>query len=529
MNHSENALIRELLEPAAYPHRVESVECIETHVSWILLAGDFAYKLKKPLDLGFLDYSTLERRRVACEDEVRLNRRTAPDVYVEVVPIAASGATLRVGGTGSVLEYAVRMRRFDQAALLSSRLEHGLLTAEDVDAIAAHVAAFHASAEVAPPGGDFGDAGTVQFPVRQNFAQLRERIDDAGLIERLARIEGWSEAEFARLADVFERRLVDGRVRECHGDLHLGNIVMLEAGPCLFDGIEFNPQLRWIDVIADAGFLVMDLQARGESGLANRFLNAYLEQTGDYAGLQVLPYYVAYRAMVRAKVAAIRLGQLDDDARTACHDEIARYLHLAESCSRREPVALFIACGLSGSGKSSQSLGLIEARGLIRVRSDVERKRLFGLAPAARSASPADGGIYTTSAGEATYARLAELAGIVIDAQRSALVDATFLSSRRRASFRRLATEKGVPFVILYFDAPIGLLRERVKARVLSGKDASEAGPDVLEAQRAQFEPPADDEASVVLRLATADPVRWENCLPELDRRMTRPPPVRGG
>ncbi|MGL1834682.1 AAA family ATPase [Rhodocyclaceae bacterium SMB388] len=529
MNHTENALIRDLLDPVTYPHRVESIECIETHVSWILLAGDFAYKLKKPLDLGFLDYSTLERRRVACEDEVRLNRRTAPDVYVDVVPIAAPGVTPRVGGAGPVLEYAVRMRRFDQTALLSSRLEHGLLTAEDVDGIASHVAAFHASAAVARPGAGFGDAGAVRFPVRQNFEQLRERIDEPDLLERLSRIEAWSEAEFVRLADVFERRLADGRVRECHGDLHLGNIVMLESGPCLFDGIEFNPQLRWIDVIADAGFLVMDLQARGENGLANRFLNAYLEHTGDYAGLQVLSFYVAYRAMVRAKVAAIRLGQLDRDARTACHAEIARYLHLAESCSRREPTALFIACGLSGSGKSSQSLGLIEARGLIRLRSDVERKRLFGLTADARSSSPPDGGIYTASAGDATYARLAELAGIVIGAQRSALVDATFLAARRRAPFRKLAAERGVPFVILSFDAPIGLLRERVTARAQSGTDVSEAGPDVLEVQRAQLEPPTDDEASIVLRLASGAPVRWEDCLPELDRRMARPPPVRGG
>lgn len=510
-------LVNRLRRAAAYSHPAPSVECLETHISWVLLAGDYAYKLKKPLDLGFLDYSTLALRRAACEEELRLNRRTAAELYLDVVAITGPEDAPCIDGDGPVLDYAVRMRRFDQAALFGNLLDAGRLTPQLIDAVACHVADFHAAAEVAGVSAGYGNASAVHFPVRQNFDQIRVRLDDAGLRERLEQLARWSEERFGRLKPILDRRLAEGRVRECHGDLHLGNLVLLEGAPRLFDGIEFNPSLRWIDVIADAAFLVMDLEARGRTDFANRFLNAYLERTGDYEALRVLPYYLAYRAMVRAKVAAIRLEQVDAGERGACMDALRTHVALAESYARPTCAALLIACGVSGSGKTSQSQPLVEARGVIRLRSDVERKRLFGLAPEARSDSGLAAGLYNAEVGRATYARLADLATTVITAGRAALVDATFLHKAQRELFRTLARTLQVPCVTLVFEAPPEVLRERVRRRAALGGDASEADVSVLEAQLAQREPLDEDEARAALVVLTEPRADWSALLPRLD------------
>lgn len=511
-------LISGLLKQDAYPHPASGVECIETHASWVLLAGEYAYKLKKPLNLGFLDYSTLALRRKACEDELHLNRRTAPDVYLEVVAVRGPRSAPRFGGSGQVLEYAVKMKRFDQAGLFGALLTAGTLTPDLIERVARHVGAFHATVDVAAVNSGFGDAASVHFPVRQNFDQIRERVAQPELLAQLERIQHWSDARFEALAAVFDRRLAEGQVRECHGDLHLGNIALIDDEPQLFDGIEFNPGLRWIDVIADAAFLVMDLVACGRTDLANRFLNAYLEHTGDYDGLAVLRYYVVYRAMVRAKVAAIRLMQLDAAERAHCMDDFRRYLALAEAYCTLEPSCVLITCGLSGSGKSSQSQALIDVRGVIRLRSDVERKRLFSLAPDARSDSARDAGIYTADATHRTYARLAELAATVVRAGRPVLVDATFLKRSQREVFRALASKLDVPFAILFFDAPVEVLQLRVRRRASEGVDASEADLAVLDAQFERFEPPTGDEGPRVLHIDTTHALNWGEILPQLDR-----------
>ncbi|HRP97156.1 MAG TPA: AAA family ATPase [Rhodocyclaceae bacterium] len=509
-------LVNRLRRPAAYPHPVAQVACIETHISWVLLAGDYAYKLKKPLDLGFLDFSTAALRHAACRDEVRLNRRTAPQLYLDVVTINGPVEAPTIGGHGEVLDHAVRMRRFDQAGLFANLLAAGRLSPSLIDAVAQHVAAFHAAADVADAAAGFGTADAVHFPVRQNFDQIRVRIDDAALRARLERLAQWSEAQFTRLAAVFGRRLADARVRECHGDLHLGNLVLLDGAPHLFDAIEFSASLRWIDVIADVAFLVMDLEARERSDLAHRFLNAYLERSGDYDGLHVLDYYLVYRAMVRAKVAAIRLAQVDGDERAECLAQLETYVALAERHAQPVRAALLIACGVSGSGKTSASQALVEARGVIRVRSDVERKRLVGLAPEARSGAALGTGLYDAEAGRRTYARLAELAATVL-AARPVLVDATFLKRAQRDAFRRLAREHGVPFVILAFEAPPAVLRERVRRRAAAGTDASEADLAVLDAQLADREPLTGDETGCALVVATEPQADWAALLPRLD------------
>ena len=519
----EDGLVQALMRPGVLPGSEAGVELIETHISWVLLAGDYAWKLKKPLDLGFLDFSTVERRREACEAELRLNRRTVPELYEAVVPVWCVGEGVRVDGDPPAAgagpdDYLVRMRRFEQSALLAYRLAAGALTPELFDRLARHVADFHAAAAVAKPGEGFGDAAAVLAPVRQNFAQVRERIEDPALLAELARVEAWAEAQAVMLAPVFDARLAEGRVRECHGDLHLGNLIVLEGEPRLFDAIEFSAELRWTDVVADIAFLVMDLQLRGRNLLANRFLNAWLERSGDYAGLRLLPWYVSYRAMVRAKIAAIRASQVDGEARTQSVAECARYLALAAAQARPTAPALLIASGVSGSGKSSQSQPLVEQCGVIRVRADVERKRLFGLDAEVASGSALGGGLYSAEATARTYARLAELARAVVAAGYPVLVDATFLKRAQRRSLAELAEALGVPFVILAFDAPSEVLRERVRRRAEAGKDASEADVAVLDAQLRAREPFEEEELARVLSIDTRSAPDWRVLMHSLRR-----------
>lgn len=501
----------ELADRAAMVRRLADglgdAELLETHISWVLLAGDDAYKLKKPLELGFLDFSTPDRRRAACEEELRINRRTAPGIYLGVVPITGSVAAPRIGGDGPAIEHAVHMRRFSQRALLADRAARGELRAEHIDALARHIATFHQAADVAPADGPFGRAELIRQWARDNFAPLRERLQDEVLVVQLRQLYAWAEAEGARLAPLFNARRAGGQVREGHGDLHLGNLIWLDGAPRLFDAIEFNPQLRWIDVMADVGFLFMDLCAHGLAPLAWRFMNAWLDLSGDHAGLALLPFYAVYRALVRAKVAALRIQASGDEH----WQEAARYLDLAHRLSQPRQRLLYVASGVSGSGKSSQSQPLIEARGIVRLRADVERKRLFGLAPEASSAA-VPGGIYSAEASARTYAELRERARMVLDAGFAVLADATFLRRAHRAEFIALAAELGVPCRLLVFDAPPDVLRERVRRRAAEARDASEATVEVLERQLIEREPLSEAEAAIAVYVDTTQTVDWR-CL----------------
>ena len=357
------ALLAALGDPRRYPHPVERIELIETHISWVLLTGRYAYKLKKPLDLGFLDFSTLERRREACEKELRLNRRTAPDLYLEVVPVTGTPDEPVVGGSGLAIEYAVKMREFPQAALLDRAAARGELRLEQMDELASTVARFHAKVERADPQTEFGTPEAVIAPARQNFAQLRPLATDADAAAVLGRLAAWTDGESARCREAFDARRREGFVRECHGDLHLRNLVLLDGRIVPFDCLEFNDALRWIDVAAEVAFVVMDLVDHGLTSHAWRFLDAYLAETGDYGSLAVLRFYLVYRAMVRAKIACLRAQQLPEGVpqRRQADGEFREYLRLAEAFASLERRALIVTRGLSGSGKTVFS-GLLTGR-----------------------------------------------------------------------------------------------------------------------------------------------------------------------
>ena len=482
-------------------------ELVETHISWLLLSGADAYKLKKPVKLDFLDFSRLEQRRAACDEELRINRRTAPDLYRGVLPVTGSPDAPQLGGSGEPIDWAVHMRRFPADALLAGRAARGELQAEHIDALAREIAAFQSRADVAPPGSHYGDAAQLAELAQDNFKPLLGLQRLSGKREQLLKLKHWTQTERTRLAPLMAARRAAGQVREGHGDLHLGNLLWLDGRPLLFDAIEFNPRLRWIDTACDIAFLFMDLHAHGLAPLAWRFLDAWLEQTGDYGALQRLRYDAVYRALVRAKVAALCVAQGDDAALA----EVERYVQLAAELAAPRQPWLALTLGVSGSGKSSQTQSLIEQRGLVRVRADVERKRLFGLAPEASSAG-VPGGIYSEATSDRVFARLLDVARGALQSGQPVVVDATFIRQARRAPFIALAESLGVPWRVLAFDAPESVLRERVRRRQAAGGDASEAGEEVLASQLKNREPLAPHEAAHALLIDTQMAVDWTAC-----------------
>ncbi len=500
-------LIQALHRPACYDHPVRDIRLVETHISWVLLTGRYAYKIKKPVNLGFLDFSSLEKRRFFCEEELRLNRRLAPSLYLEVVSITGSPASPVLSGSGEVIEYAVKMVQFPEEARLDRMLVRDELGPPHIDLLARELAEFHGRIAVAGNDKPFGDPEHVYEPVRENFIQIRSRIEAVDE-SPLRRLEIWSETSFAELRVTFENRKRGGFIRECHGDAHLANMVWLEERAMLFDCLEFSANLRWIDVMSELAFLVMDLDDRGRSDLARRALNAYLEHTGDYAGLAVFRFYQVYRALVRAKVACIRLSQsgLSDEEKNRGREEYRGYANLAGRYTQPPPPALIITHGLSGSGKTWLSQLLLEALDAVRVRSDIERKRLHGLAPAERSGSGIDSGIYAPDASRRTYAHLAELAAMILRAGHTAIVDAAFLKHSQRDQLHAVANERHVPFVILDIRTPENILRQRLRQRAAQQHEVSEAGLAVLDHQLATREPLADAEQRHVLSVDGAAP-----------------------
>lgn len=464
---------------------------IETHISTLLLAGEFAYKLRKPLALPFLDFTTLAARRHDCEEELRLNRRTAPDLYLDVRPVLGSAEAPRIGAPdedAGAIDWLLRMRRFDDELLLDRLAARGALGAAEVDALARGVADFHASLPASPAA--WGDPESVLRWARANFVAL-------GAAHDLQDLHDWTEREFERIAPLLALRRAQGRVREGHGDLHLANIVMRGGVPVPFDAIEFNPALRHADTMADAAFVFMDLWRHGLRAPAWRFASAYAERGGDHEGLALLHFFAVYRALVRAQVAALR----GDAAACARDADVAREI----AHSRRARPLLLLTVGLSGAGKSTVALELLQALGALRLRSDVERKRLAGLAAEARPTPAQAEALYSAAMTQRTYARLGSLAGTLLNAGLNVIVDAAALRRPERDALRALADAHGAEFRLVECVAPEAVLRERIARRAAQGRDASDADQAVLALQLRIVEIPASDEAA--LRLDTdADP-----------------------
>ncbi|MDX1589177.1 MAG: AAA family ATPase [Oleiphilaceae bacterium] len=511
-------LIQALQDPSRFDHEVRDIQWQETHISWVILTGSYAYKIKKPMDFGFLDFSTLERRKRFCEEEVRLNRRLAPDLYLGVLPITGSPEDPRLGGDEEPFEYAIQMRQFDQSGLLPALVERGELKEDHIDQLARQVAVFHQSIPAVDSDSPLGSVSGVEAPLLQNFEQIRPMISDPSRLKQLDRIAAWSESTLERLKPVIAQRHENGFVRECHGDLHLANITLHEGRVTVFDCIEFNDEFRFIDVFNDLSFLLMDLEDRGLTRYANRLLDRYLEHTGDFGALPLLQFYKAYRAMVRGKIALFTMGNegLSEEQQQAHYRRYCQYADLAESYAGIPERFLILTRGYSGSGKSHAALHLSETLGAIRIRSDVERKRLFGLGPKDSSRAALDQGIYTPEATQRTYQHLAELARLILQAGQAVIVDSAALRQPERELLLSVAEEHGVPGMILDCDAPETVLRQRLQRRTAGGDSVSEADEKVLDKQLQVAEPLTEAEKSRALRIDT-DQV---NILEDLSKRI---------
>jgi aminoglycoside phosphotransferase family enzyme/predicted kinase len=492
-------LAQRLCRADAWFEPVKGFELIETHISTLVLAGPYALKLKKPVALDFVDFSTLAQRKHFCEEELRINRRTAPTLYLRVLPVTGSLDAPRLEGAGKPIEWALLMRRFDNALLLDRLAKVGRLTPAQIDVLAQRVAALHELASPSPS--PLGDAAITLRWATDNLHAVAAHPLAAAARDRMTGLERWTRQRHAMLAGLMTERQARGRVREGHGDLHLGNIVLLDGAPVPFDAIEFNPELRHIDVLSDIAFTFMDLLAHRLPALAWRLLNGYLEATGDYAGAPLLRWFAAYRALVRAKVALLRaaqdVGAADPSAFAAFRDHLA----LAEALAAPPPPMLVLTTGLSGSGKTTVARTLVESVGGVSVRSDVERKRLFGLAATDRPADTEQ--FYGTQATARTYARLAELARSLIDGGIPAIVDAAFLRRSERDALRELAQRLGLRCIVVECTAPEPVLRKRLAHRSAQGADASDATVAVLDLQLRVREPLTDDECAHAVRVET--------------------------
>lgn len=502
IDNSQSAIISALSHTGAYPHSVDDLQLIETHISWVFLTGHYAYKIKKSVNFGFLDFSTLEKRQRFCEEELRLNRRLAPALYLDVVPIYGppAKATLKASlkGKGEAIDYAVKMLQFDVKNTFDNLLLCNKLSPGHISETAEVLAGFHVKINIADENTPFGTAESILQPAIENFDQLSASLQTIknqhtsdGALKKL---HDWTTKNHEALTSTFNARKRAGFIRECHGDLHLRNITLWDDHVTPFDCIEFNDNLRWIDVISELAFLLMDLDDHQQPAFSRQLLNRYLSLTGDYDGLEVLRYYQVYRAMVRAKVAGLRLGQSEDEIPEQLK-EISNYLHLAECYTKPHAPTLLITHGLSGSGKTYLAKKLSLAADLIHLRSDVERKRCFGLDETAKTQSDHNAGIYSVEETKKIYKHLLRLIQPIINAGFSVLVDATFLLREHRDLFKTLADELNIPFTILHCEASDITLRQRLQERQEEGTDASEANVQILIQQQKREHTLGKDEA----------------------------------
>lgn len=485
-------MIQAMLQADFYPHAVQDIRLCQTHISWVVLTGEYAYKVKKPVNFGFLDFSTLEKRHHFCEEELDLNRRLAPDLYLDVLPIGQQGNGFQLGATEGVCDWCVKMRQFADGDLLNVRIRNDSFNPEWLDTLARDITAFHAQAKQGPAITAFG---APCYLLRHIDASLNAALHHPESInpELIHDLRRHCTLQTDHLAGIFEQRMAEGRIRDCHGDLHLGNIGLFKDHPTVFDCIEFNPEYRAIDTLSDAAFLVMDLDARGHTDLAFHFMSRYLEFSGDYTGMALLPLFLSYRAGVRGKVACLLAedSSIGADEKQCKLREAADYFDLAaDYLHRKTSPHLYAIGGLSGSGKSHLALlGCGPARAVI-IRSDATRKRIAPLYP--------ELDLYGEAMNRHTYQAMLNAAAVLLTAGWPVILDATFLSRNERQRARNVATSAGIPFHLIWLDVPEAELRQNILYRKANGTNISDADVAILEQQLALYQRPTDPDIHVL-------------------------------
>lgn len=508
-----------LLMPAAFPHPVTRLELRETNISWVILTGPYAYKIKKSIQMEFIDASTLALRRHLCEEELRLNQRLASDLYVEVVAITREAGGMRVDGHGQIIEYAVKMKQFEASEELSALLERGAVCPQEIADLAVRLADFHASVHQARCTRNFPHTQQLHDAVLGNLATLLSHLDADTRPPELTTLINWTHDFLHDSLPQLRMREELGFIRECHGDLHARNVVRWRGRLMPFDCLEFDPTLRWIDVMNDVAFLVMDLEAYGRRDLAFAFLNPYLERTGDYDGVRLLPFYAVYRALVRAMVDSLAAEQ-GMPHRDEFRKRLRTRVETAAGFVRRGAPTLFIMHGPSGSGKSSLSERLTPQLRAVRIRSDLERKRLAGTHASVDNNAGFEQGIYKPELNHRTYARLLECAKNCLKGGVNAIVDATFLNAADRQLFHDLAAGQRIRYIIVSCEADRAVLMKRIEMRRQSHIDPSDADVAVLDQQLQHMEPLSADEQLHMVSVDTSQVEAYEKALAAIQNRL---------
>ncbi|AFY96593.1 AAA family ATPase [Chamaesiphon minutus] len=477
-------LVQQMLKPEFYPHPVTTpIQLMQTHASTVLLTGEFVYKLKKPVNFGFLDYSTLAKRQHFCQEELRLNQRGARELYLEVVTISKKGDRYYLGNDGEIVDYAVKMVQFPQDNLLSNMFESGQLAPEDLEEIGRVVAEFHSRARTDEYISSFGQIDRIKASIEDNYRHTEKYIGCAQTQQQFNETKAYTDRFLSEHSQLFLDRIAAGFIRECHGDLHLRNICRWQDKILLFDCIEFNEPFRFVDTMYDVAFAVMDLEARGGKDLANRFLNTYAEQTGDWAGLQILPMYLTRQAYVRAKVTSFLLEDpsIASQDRAAAAQTAGDYYRQAWEYTRSRQGRIIMMAGLSGAGKSTLGKQIARAVSGIHLRSDAVRKHLGGIPLLAKG----DDILYTPAMTAQTYQQMLELAGKLAARGFTVILDAKYDLQSLRAAIVDLATTRKIPLQIVYCTAPEAVLRDRLAHRT---GDIADATVDLLASQQSTWE-----------------------------------------
>ncbi|XZN91979.1 MAG: AAA family ATPase [Microcoleus sp.] len=504
-------LIQQMLQPGFYPHTVtEPVQLIQTHISFVFLTGEYVYKIKKPVNFGFLDYSTLEKRKHFCHQELQMNQRTAAEIYLEVLPIVQIGDRFQfakdAAATNSAeipVEYVLKMREFPQTSLFLSLLERGELTEELMADLGREVAKFHGTTLTNKYISKFGEVNQIRKAIDNNYLISQKYIGGPQTQAQYQETQNYTDSFFAENKELFNRRIANHKIRECHGDLHLRNIAFWQNKILLFDCIEFNEPFRFVDVMYDIAFTVMDLESRGRRELGNAFLNTYIEETGDWEGLEVLPLYLSRQAYVRAKVTSLMLddASISTTEKAEISQTAAHYYKLAWEYTKPRQGKLTLMSGLSGAGKSTVGRYLARHTGAIHLRSDAVRKHLGGIPLHERGGQD----LYSEEMTAKTYGRLLELGVMLADRGWKVILDAKFDRASWRTDAIALAQSHNLPLEILYCTAPIEVLRERLQRRK---GDITDATAELLNAQQTAFEPFTEFEQSYVKIIDTMSDIK---------------------
>jgi hypothetical protein len=490
-------------QPEFYPHLVSPpIELVQTHISYVFLTGDYAYKVKKEVNLGFVDFSSLEKRKEFLLTEIRLNRQVAPDLYLEVLPITLRGDRFILGGTEEPVEYVSKMRQFPQENLFDNLLAKNRLSMERITELAKVVADFHQHTTTNDYIASFGTVSTIKAAFDENYLQSQKYVGEIQTQQQLEETRTFTDNFFAQKEDLLRSRVDNHKIKECHGDLHLRNICLWQDKIQLFDRIEFSELFRFVDVMYDVAFVVMDFDARGHQDFGNIFLNTYVEQTGDWEGLQVLPLYLSRQAYVRAKVTSFLLDDpsIAEDVKQQSAKTAADYYKLAWQYTQTSQGKLMLMSGLSGSGKTTVAKQLAKNINAIHIRSDAVRKHLAGISLDDRGGDS----IYTAEMSHKTYARLLELGLLLASQGFPVILDAKYDRLKDRREAIAAANKQGIPLQIVHCTAPESVLRDRLSKRK---GDISDATVDLLSRQQAETDPFTDAELAYVREVDTSKKV----------------------